>query len=306
VAAVRVPPGDGRTPWLWRVRLGPVYRRPGVDAAGRTLFVPSADRHLYALEASTGQAVWRFDAGAPVLSAPVVARVAGDEYVIFSAGRQLLAVHASTGQLAWSVTGRGFSAGQAACDGRRVYTSAADGYARAHDALTGRQEWSCQMVSGDQHRVALYSGWDNAVVLGAGAVIAATVSGSTALEADTGAVRWKFPGSTMYPAAVVLGDDTVLLTNEQGTVCRVSLADGHVHWQTALKARVLNAGVTTDRASAWVLSARGRLIGVGLADGRRQGSVQHTLAYSYSCPAIVGGTLVAGDQDGFVHGIRLP
>ena len=306
VAAVRVPPGDGRTPWLWRVRLGPVYRRPGVDAAGRMLFVPSADRHLYALEASTGQAVWRFDAGAPVLSAPAVARVAGHEYVIFSAGRQLLAVHASTGQLAWSVTGRGFSAGQAACDGRRVYTSAADGYARAHDALSGRQEWSCQMVSGDQHRVALYSGWDNAVVLGAGAVIAATVSGSTALEADTGAVRWKFPGSTMYPAAVVLGDDTVLLTNEQGTVCRVSLADGHVHWQTALKARVLNAGVTTDRASAWVLSARGRLIGVGLADGRRQGSVQHTLAYSYSCPAIVGGTLVAGDQDGFVHGIRLP
>ena len=308
VAAVRVPPGagDGRTPWLWRVRLGPVYRRPGVDAAGRTLFVPSADRHLYALEASTGQAVWRFDAGAPVLSAPAVARVDGDEYVIFSAGRQLLAVHASTGQLAWSVTGRGFSAGQAAGDGRRVYTSAADGYARAHDALTGRQEWSCPMVSGDRHRVALYSGWDNAVVLGAGAVVVATVSGSLALDAATGAVRWKVPGATMYPAAVVLGDDTVLLTDEQGTVCRVSLADGRVHWQTALKVRVLNAGVTTDRDSAWVVSARGRLIGVRLADGRRQGSVQHTLAYSYSRPAIVGGTLVTGDQDGFVHGIRLP
>jgi outer membrane protein assembly factor BamB/3',5'-cyclic AMP phosphodiesterase CpdA len=308
VAAVRVPPGagDGRAPWLWRVRLGPVYRRPGVDAAGRTLFVPSADRHLYALEASTGQAVWRFDAGAPVLSAPAVARVDGDEYVIFSAGRQLLAVHASTGQLAWSVTGRGFSAGQAASDGRRVYTSAADGYARAHDARTGRQEWSCPMVSGDRHRVALYSGWDNAVVLGAGAAVVATVSGSLALDAATGAVRWKVPGAAMYPAAVVLGDDTVLLTNEQGTVCRVSLADGRVHWQTALKIRVLNAGVTTDRDIAWVVSARGRLIGVRLADGRRQGSVQHTLAYSYSRPAIVGGTLVTGDQDGFVHGIRLP
>jgi outer membrane protein assembly factor BamB/3',5'-cyclic AMP phosphodiesterase CpdA len=306
VAAVRVPPGDGRTPWLWRVRLGPVYRQPGVDAAGRMLFVPSADRHLYALEAATGRALWRFDAGAPVLSAPAIARVDGDEYVIFSAGRQLLAVHASTGQLAWSVTGRGFSAGQAACDGRRVYTSAADGYARAHDALTGRQEWSCPMVSGDAHRVALYSGWDNSVVLGAGAVVVATVSGSLALEAAAGTVRWKFPGATMYPAAVVLGDDTVLLTSEQGTVARVSLADGHVHWQTALKVRVLNAGATTDRDSVWVLSARGRLIGVRLADGRRQGSVQHTLAYSYSRPVIVGGTLVTGDQDGFVHGIRLP
>jgi outer membrane protein assembly factor BamB len=310
VAAVRVSPGPGdhRSPWLWRVRLGPVYRRPGVDAAGRTLFVPSADRHLYALEAASGRTIWRFDAGAPVLSAPAVARVGDDEYVVFSAGRQLLTVHAATGKLLWSVTGRGFSAGQAACDGLRVYTSAADGHARAYDALTGRQAWSFPMVSGDQHRVALYSGWDSTAVLGAGAVIVATVSGSLALEAASGAVRWKFPGSTMYPAAVVLGDDTALLTDEQGAICRVSLTDGRASWRAALKVRVLNAGVTVDSDSdtAWVLSARGRLIGVRLADGRRQGSVQHTLAYSYSRPVIVGGTLVAGDQDGFVHGIRLP
>jgi len=307
VAAVRVPPGPGeRISWLWRARLGPVYRRPGVDAAGRTLFVPSADRHLYALDAATGRTIWRFDAGAPVLSAPAVARAGGDEYVMVSAGHQLLAVHAATGELAWSVTNRGFSAGRAACDGRLVYTSAADGYARAHDALTGRQAWSFPMVSGNQHRVALYSGWDCAVALGHGAVIVATVSGSLALEADTGALRWKFPGSTMYPAAVVLGDGTALLTDEQGTICRVSLADGGAIWRAALKVRVLNAGVRADGDRAWVLSARGRLIGVRLSDGRRLGSVQHTLAYSFSPPAIVGGTLVAGDQDGVVHGIRLP
>jgi outer membrane protein assembly factor BamB len=308
VAAVRVSPGlgDRRAPWQWRVRLGPVYRQPGVDAAGRTLFVPSADRHLYALEAATGRTIWRFDAGAPVLSAPAVARVGPEEYVVFSAGRQLVVVHAGTGELAWSVTGRGFSAGRAGCDDQRVYTSAADGYARAHDVLTGRQAWSCPMVSGEAHRVALYSGWDSAAVLGGGVVIVATVSGSLALETATGAVRWRFPGSTMYPSAVVLGDDTALLTDEQGAVCRVSLADGRVLWRAALRVRVLNAGVTVDGDSAWVLSARGRLIGVRLADGRRLGSVQHTLAYSFSPPVIVGGTLVAGDQDGFVHGIRLP
>ena len=28
--------------------------------------------------------------------------------------------------------------------------------------------------------------------------------------------------------------------------------------------------------------------------------------FSAARPAIVGGTLVTGDQDGFVHGIRLP
>jgi hypothetical protein len=62
-----------------------------------------------------------------------------------------------------------------------------------------REAWSHRMVSGDQHRVALYSGWDDVIALGAGAVLAATVSGTQALEAATGAPRWTLPGSTMYP-----------------------------------------------------------------------------------------------------------
>ncbi len=62
---------DRHAAWLWRARLGPVYRRPGVDHAARTLFVPSADRHLYALDAATGQIRWRFAADAPVLSEPL-------------------------------------------------------------------------------------------------------------------------------------------------------------------------------------------------------------------------------------------
>jgi outer membrane protein assembly factor BamB/predicted phosphodiesterase len=288
---------------VWRVRVGAVYRQAGVDAAGHTVFVPSADGHLYALDAGTGRIEWRFEAGAPVLSAPLAT---GAGVVVFTAGARLLAVDAATGGLVWYVPGRGFSAGRAACDGERVYTCAGDGYARAHDAGTGRQVWAHQMVAGDRHRVALYSGWDDVVVLGSGVVIVATVSGSVALEAATGAPRWTFPGGTMYPPAVVLGDGTVLLTTEYGVVARVSLSDGGVRWRTDLGVRVLNAGLAADGERAWVMSAHGRLIGVRLADGRQLGSVRHTRACCYSAPVIVGGVLIAGDQDGFVHGIALP
>jgi outer membrane protein assembly factor BamB len=163
-----------------------VYRRPGVGHAARTLFVPSADRHLYALDSATGLIRWRFAADAPVLSEPLAVTAGSDGYVVFSAGDQLLAVEAATGQLAWSVPGRGFSAGRAASDGERVYTAAADGYARAHDLRTGREAWSHPMVSGDPHRMALYSGWDDVVMLGAGAVLVATVSGSQALDMASG------------------------------------------------------------------------------------------------------------------------
>jgi outer membrane protein assembly factor BamB/predicted phosphodiesterase len=307
VAAFRAGPGPGDRPvtWLWRTRLGPVYRRPAVGPAARSLFVPSADRHLYALDAATGLVRWRFTADAPVLSEPLAVTAGPDGYVVFSAGDRLLAVEAATGQLAWSVPGRGFSAGRAACDGERVYTAAADGYARAHDLRTGREAWSHPMVSGDPHRVALYSGWDDVAMLGAGAVLVATVSGSQALDAVTGVSRWTFPGSTMYPPAVPLSDGTVLLTTEQGVISRVDLADGRTVWRASLGLRVQNAGLAVAGDSAWVVSESGWLAQVRLADGGIAGSVRLTRAHCYSAPAVAGDTLVTGDQDGIVHGIRL-
>jgi outer membrane protein assembly factor BamB len=302
VAAIRAGSGSMDQRVCWRTRLGPVYRRPGVDSATGTLFVPSADRHLYALDARTGAVRWRFDAGAPVLSEPLAA--AG--YAVFGAGERLLAVDAATGELAWSVADRGFSAGRAACDGERVYTAAADGYARAHDLRTGREAWSHPMVSGDRHRVALYSGWDDVVVLGSGVAVVATVSGSQALDVATGTPRWTFPGTTMYPPAAVLGDGTALLTTEQGVVSRVGLADGVALWQARLGMRVQNAGLAVAGDSAWVVSARGRLARVRLADGEPRGSRRFSRAQCFSAPVVTGDVLVAGDQDGVVHGLRLP
>jgi len=294
--------GDRSVSWRWRARLGPVYRRPGVSRGGRTLYVPSADGHLYALDADTGLVRWRFAAGAPVLSEPAVT----PQFVVFTAGERLLAVHVASGELAWAVPGRGFSAGRAACDGERVYTAAADGFARAHDLRTGREAWSHRMVSGDRHRVALYSGWDDVAALAAGAVIVATVSGTQALEAGTGAPRWTFPGATMYPPVAVLGDGTALLTTEQGVVSRVGLAGGDAVWQASLGVRVQNAGLAVAGDSAWVVSASGRLVRVRLADGQVRSSLRYTLAHCFSPPAVAGDTLVVGDQDGVVHGIRLP
>ena len=304
VAAVRVPADRGgrSVSWLWRARFGPVYRRPGVSRDGRTLFVPSADRHLYALDASTGLVGWRFAADAPVLSQPLVT----PDLVVFTAGERLLAVHATSGELAWAVPGRGFSAGRAGCDGERVYTAAADGFARAHDLRTGREAWSHRMVSGDLHRVTLYSGWDDVIALGAGVVLAATVSGTQALEAATGAPRWTLPGSTMYPPTVVLGDGTALFATERGLLSRVGLADGGAVWQADLGVGVQNAGLAVAGDSAWVVTADGRLVRVRLADGREQGAVRYTLAQCFSAPAVTGDTLVAGDQGGVVHGLRLP
>jgi len=61
--------------------------------------------------------------------------------------------------------------------------------------------------------------------------------------------------------------------------------------------------VAGDRA--WVVSEAGTLTSVRLADGHLSGSRQLTRARCFCAPAVADGTLIAGDQDGYVHGIRL-
>ena len=304
--------GRGRPPGIGGVCLAVASAaRSGVPAArassrdGRTLFVPSADRHLYALEREhRAGRPGGSRPGAPVLSEPLVTPAVRGVH----RGGRLLAVHAATGELAWAVPGRGFSAGRAACDGERVYTAAADGFARAHDLRTGREAWSHRMVSGDLHRVTLYSGLGRRDR----ARRRRGPSGDGLRHArrwkpGTGAPRWTLPGSTMYPPAVVLGDGTALFTTERGVLSRVSLADGGTVWQADLGVHVQNAGLAVAGASAWVVSASGRArSGCGWPTGALRGSLRYTLAQCYSAPAVAGDTLVAGDQDGVVHGIRPP
>ena len=109
----------------------------------------------------------------------------------------------------------------------------------------------------------------------------------------------------MYPPAVPLHDGTVLLATEQGVISRVRLAGGGIVWQASLGTRLQNAGLAVAGDSAWAVSAAGWLVRVRLADGDIAGSVRLTQAGCYSAPAVVGDTLITGDQDGLVHGIRL-
>jgi outer membrane protein assembly factor BamB len=109
----------------------------------------------------------------------------------------------------------------------------------------------------------------------------------------------------MYPPAVLPGDGTVLLATEQGVISRLDLAGGRPAWQASLGVRVQNAGLAVAGDSAWVVTESGWLVRVRLAGGAVAGAVRFAQAHCYSAPAVVGGTLVTGDQDGLVHGIRI-
>jgi outer membrane protein assembly factor BamB len=291
---------------LWTSRVGPVYRAPAVSADGRTVYVPSTDHHLYALDARNGRRRWTFRAADPVLSWPLVADIGGTECVLVSAGNALLAVNAGTGKQLWTADAGGFSAGRVACDGALVYRGGGDGHLRAFDTQTGRQAWDRALVTGDENHVLLYGPWDVALLLHAGSLVTSTVAGVWGIDPATGADRWTRTGGFMYPPAVPIPDDSAaLLLTETGALSLVDLADGTARWDASLAVRVLNSGGVLRAETLWVQSVDGQLIGVNVTDGAESARFQNGTAYCFATPVTVGNTVVVADQDGFVRGISV-
>lgn len=300
------PSAQGRTK-VWTARLGPVYRGAAFDQAGRTVYVPSTDHWLTALTARAGRVRWRYDAGAPVLSGPLVTEIDGRETVLFTAGTTLHAVAADDGTLAWTTDLHGFFAGRVACDGERVYTGGGDGNAYAFDSRTGEELWTFSTTDRDTAYIRLiYGPWDNVVtLLPDGLVLVSTVTNGFALDVATGEQRWAVAGGFLYPPAVPL-DHGLLLVDEWGEAQLVDPATGTATWTSALVPRALNSGPVVASGTGWLVGVTGRLAGFDLVDGTVLHGTQLGSAWTYSTPVVVNGVLVTGDQAGMLRGIHLP
>ncbi|MGW0227608.1 outer membrane protein assembly factor BamB family protein [Actinopolymorpha singaporensis] len=291
----------------WRVTLGPVHRGPAFTADGRTVLVPSADHHLYALDAADGSVRWRFGVPDPVLSSPLVTSVGEVATVVFTAGTTLYAVHAETGEQRWKADLHGFFAGRAACDGDRVYVGGGDGRAYAFDAATGAQAWSYDATTRqDSYGRLLYGPWDDVIeLLPGGGVLVSTVSAAAALDRASGQRRWSVPGSYIYSPSPVT-ERGVVLIDEWGRVQLVDPATGTATWKTEIGARALNSGPVVVGDLMWNVAVTGLLACVDLTDGTVRHRRQLGPANTFSTPVLVDGLLVTGDQDGTLRGIELP
>ncbi|MEU9509535.1 PQQ-binding-like beta-propeller repeat protein [Micromonospora sp. NPDC048170] len=293
----------------WRERIGPVHGRPAFAPDGRTVYVPSDDHRLYALDPATGRRRFTHDAGAPVLGSPLVTTVDGRTVVVLSAGQTRQAIDARTGDTVWNVAGKGMFAGRAASDGTRVYAGAGDGNVYAHDARTGAMLWSFSTTTRTTvYSRLIYGPWaDNLEVLPNGLVLVSTVTSAFALDPATGELRWSMAGSYIYAPKLLLDNGDVLMFDDGGrTASRVDPATGQARWTAGLGARPVSTGAAIHDGVAWTPTTTGLLVALDLATGSVRTRLQLTTsAYCYSPPVVIGDMLMVGDQDGFLHGIAV-
>lgn len=293
----------------WRVALGPVYGRPAFAPDGATVYVPSADHRLYALDATTGRQRFAYDAGVPVLGSPLVTEVDSIGVIVVGAGKALHVIEAESGTRLWSASDHGAFVGRPASDGVRVFTGGSAGDAYAYETGTGSVAWSFSTNSRTTaYTRFIYGPWyDTVESLPSGLVLVSTVTDAFALEAATGEVRWSRDGSYIYAPASVLDDGGLLLIDDFGrTASRVDAQTGEERWMVNFGVRAINTGAAIHDNLAWIPGTTGLLVAVDLDTGQIQHELQlTTTANCYSPPVVVDGTLVVGDQDGILHGIEV-
>lgn len=233
-------------PWL--------FTSPSV--AEGTVYFGSYEGGVYAVDADTGQEIWRFPAGKASFGGPTlvedsiyVASWQGDLHAITTDGQERWRFEADGGFFAWPAPPVVDDA---------VYVGSDDGHLYAVDRDTGEERW--RFATGDAILPAPTGAGDLVIVGsedGPGYGVD-RVTGEQVWRHDTGAAVGSPPSHV---------DGTVYLANDEGTLVAVDAQTGRERWSTELGG-VLHSPIVVVDGTVAVASHEGSIFGVEATTGR--------------------------------------
>jgi outer membrane protein assembly factor BamB len=297
----------------WRTPTGgTVVSSPAVT--GSTVYVGSNDRHLYALDRTSGQVRWSFDAKSAVASSPAVV---GDLVAFTSADGHLFALDAASGRLRWRLaTGPtipfpwGYESGDlwtsspTFADGL-LLVGAGDGVLYAVDARTGRVRWRMQTEGRIRSSPAVADG----------VVYVGSADGRFyAADLRTGRERWHFDtqGRTLDSAkfgfdrrtiqsSPTIAGDVVVFGARDGFLYALDRETGRPRWRYDYKVSWVNGTPAVADGMVYVGTSDTRFVNaLDLASGTERWRFP-TRGIVWSSAAVAGDALVVGEGGGLLH-----
>ncbi len=252
-----------------------LYGTPAV--MGDTVFVPTYEGSLYALDIENGQLLpgWPFETDGPLIGGVAVA---SDTVYFGSDDGNVYALDATTGFERWA---QPFQTGEAvwstpAIAGDTLYVTSLDGKLYAINAATGIERWSFPTDAGiasppvvnEGAGLVYIGGLDSKLraidletheerwsleaenwfwtepLLARGAIFAGSLDGNVyAIDAVSGEARWARPFSTGEPvrAAPIVVGDMLIVIDREGNMHGIDMQDGsRTLGPTALESDVLS------------------------------------------------------------------
>lgn len=229
-------PSGGPGSVLWTAA-GASMAAPAV--ADSTVYFGTSDHTMTALDSRTGQVRWRTPSGESIgLSPGRNVLVVGSLVVLPDLG--LHAFDRVTGARRWSFhPSSGDTPGRftIATDGTRIFAGSAAGYAYAVDAFSGASIWT-NPIAVDENSVVSYPVADRGLVfVTLRHFTNPSTGGVVALDAVTGAIRWKRDFVATAPGRgagsfgrVGLWHELVIAAADDGTIYALNRDTGAIVW----------------------------------------------------------------------------
>lgn len=284
----------------WNVGVGAVDPLMTPAVQGSTVVLANATGQVQALDARSGQTLWRADAKVP-LSAGVGSD--GRQAAVVTRQNDLVALDAGGEQWRVRLSARVFTPPLVA--GERVFVLAADRSVAAFDGKTGARLWS-QAARGTDPLILQQPG----VLLAVGDTLVAGVSGRlVGLNPTNGGLRWD--AAIARPRGIneierlvdLVGrvgriDDQVCARAFQAAVGCVDAARGTLQWTQPADGAT---GVHADADRVYGVESNGRVQAWKRANGERAWSTDRLLHRGVTAPLAAGRSIMVGDAQGFVH-----
>lgn len=250
----------------------------GLAVADGRVFITSGFGLISALDANTGEEIWRTHTRAPMQSAPTIEN--GRLFAI-SDDNEIYALNADTGEVQWTYqaiieTVRMLTVPSPAVLGDVVVAPFSSGEIIALRVQNGSVLWQDGISgTGNLTPLAILNDIPSGPVIADGYVFASSQSGSlVAFDLRTGQRVWAQPAGTLsFP--LIAGDFIFTVTTE-GEVACMSKTDGTVVWLTQLRA--FKKEKSRKKRIAWMgpilagnrlilMSSRGKAVEINPQDG---------------------------------------
>jgi len=250
----------------------------GVTYDNGKLFVTSGFGFIAALDASTGEKLWRYDAGAPVRTPPTAYR--GAVYFVTNTN-DAIALNQDNGEKIWNFqsfeeSARILSAASPAAAGDLIVTPFSSGEVVAFLAGSGRPVWNDTLARNTQlTALSALNDIAGSPVIDRGLVYAVSHAGRlVAIDIRTGQRVWEAPIASLQMPWVA-GDYIFIVSVDAELVC-LSRADGAIVWVSELKryqkpkkrkGRIAWSGPVLAGDNLILVSTDGKIVKVSPKDG---------------------------------------
>ena len=206
----------------------------------RQVFVGTADNHLYAFEAETGELQWEFPTDHSIWAQPEYTE--GYVYVA-SLDNSVYALDPNSGELKWETALEGSVAGHPVLSEGLLYVPSFDRQLHALNANSGEELWAADAANWV---------WGSPAV-GGGSVFYGDIDGNIyAVSAATGESQWTATVSGAVQSALLYDDGVVFVSSGEtegeeeqrgGALTALDAEQGDVIWQAETAAPVFSAPV---------------------------------------------------------------